>query len=58
MWVVNAREEIQVLLFDSEYRNGTEGRTSVAREHPEIVKQIRRLLDESAQPTKYLTLGQ
>ena len=48
----------QVLLFDTEYRNGIEERTSVASEHPGIVKQIRRLLDESAQPTKYLTLGQ
>ena len=48
----------QVLLFDTQFRNGIEERTSVAAEHPDVVKQIRRLLDESALPGKYLTLGQ
>ena len=45
-----------VLLFDTQFRNGIEERTSVAGEHPEIVQQIRRLLDESVEPRKYLTL--
>lgn len=48
----------EVLLFDTQFRNGIEERTSVAAEHPDVVKQIRRLLDESALPGKYLTLGQ
>jgi hypothetical protein len=44
------------LLFDTEYRNGIEERTSVAEEHPEVVKKIRQRVKGAGQPEKYLTV--
>ena len=44
------------LLFDTEYRNGIEERTSVAEEHPEILKIINQRVQAARQPAKYLTV--
>ncbi len=44
------------LLFDTEYRNGIEERTSVAEEYPEILKKINQRVKAANQPGKYLTV--
>ena len=44
------------LLFDTEYRNGIEERTSVAEEYPEIVRKINQRVQAANQPEKYLTV--
>ena len=44
------------LLFDTEYRNGIEERTSVAEEYPEMVRKINQRVKATNRPEKYLTV--
>ena len=46
----------QVLLFDTEFRNGIEERTSIAEQHPDVVRRIRQHLQQSGLSGKYLNV--